>query len=207
MSTGQAQLSVQATAIRVGHYRWVVCGLLFLAATINYIDRQVLGILKPTLQAEFGWSELDYADIVFSFQLAYAIGLLLAGRVIDRLGAKTGFTIFIVLWSLAAIAHAEAPVFGGAAEHRRFRVRDGREAPEHDEDREAGLRAEPIDHAPGEEQADRVRELEREHDVRVVQLAPAELGLQRGLEDPEDLAIDVVDRRGEEQQSADHPAV
>ena len=54
----------------VSRYRWVICGLLFLAATINYIDRQVLGILKPTLQAEFGWSEIDYADIVFTFQLA-----------------------------------------------------------------------------------------------------------------------------------------
>ena len=104
-----------AAGAAVGRFRWVVCGLLFLAATINYIDRQVLGILKPTLQAEFGWSEIDYADIVFSFQLAYAIGLLLAGRVIDRIGAKTGFTVFIVIWSLAAIAHAEAPVFGGAA--------------------------------------------------------------------------------------------
>ena len=102
-------------ATGVGRFRWVVCGLLFLAATINYVDRQVLGILKPTLQAEFGWSEIDYADIVFAFQLAYAIGLVLAGRIIDRLGAKTGFTVFIVIWSLAAIAHAEAPLFGGAA--------------------------------------------------------------------------------------------
>ena len=63
-----------------GRYRWVICVLLFLAATINYIDRQVIGILKPTLQQQYGWSEIDYADIVFSFQLAYAIGLLLAGR-------------------------------------------------------------------------------------------------------------------------------
>ena len=62
---------------RVGRYRWVICGLLFFAATINYVDRQVIGILKPTLQAEFGWSEIDYADIVFAFQLAYAIGFLL----------------------------------------------------------------------------------------------------------------------------------
>src|SRR5688572_10369195 len=104
-----------AAATGVGRYRWVVCGLLFLAATINYVDRQVLGILKPTLQAEFGWSEIDYADIVFSFQLAYAIGLLLAGRIIDWLGTRTGFAVFIVIWSLAAIAHAEAPMFGGAA--------------------------------------------------------------------------------------------
>jgi ACS family hexuronate transporter-like MFS transporter len=115
MSNGRAQTAVQAPAVGVGRYRWVICALLFLAATINYIDRQVLGILKPTLQAQFGWSEIDYSDIVFAFQLAYAIGLLLAGRFIDWLGAKKGFAIFIVLWSLAAIAHAEAPLFGGAA--------------------------------------------------------------------------------------------
>jgi ACS family hexuronate transporter-like MFS transporter len=95
-----------------GNLRWVVCGLIFLATTINYIDRQVIGILKPTLQKEFGWSEIDYAAIVFSFQLAYAIGLLLAGPIIDRVGTKRGFTIAIVVWSVAAMAHAEAPVFG-----------------------------------------------------------------------------------------------
>jgi MFS transporter, ACS family, hexuronate transporter len=99
----------------IGRYRWVICGLLFFAATINYIDRQVIGILKPTLQTEFGWSEIDYGDIVFAFQLAYGIGLLAAGRMIDRLGAKTGFAVAIVIWSLAAMAHAEATVFGPAA--------------------------------------------------------------------------------------------
>ena len=97
-----------------GHFRWVVCALLFFAATINYIDRQVIGILKPTLQTEFGWSEIDYADIVFAFQLAYAIGLLLAGRIVDRIGARRGFAIAIVVWSLAAVAHAEATAFGPA---------------------------------------------------------------------------------------------
>ncbi len=95
-----------------GNYRWVICALLFFAATINYIDRQVISILKPTLQAEFGWSEIDYSDIVFAFQLAYAVGLLLSGRIIDRIGAKLGFAIAIVIWSLAAMAHAEAAVFG-----------------------------------------------------------------------------------------------
>ena len=103
------------TATTRGHYRWVICALLFFAATINYIDRQVIGILKPTLQAEFGWTEIDYADIVFAFQLAYAAGFLVAGRVMDRLGVRLGFTIAIVLWSLAAIAHAEAAVFGPGA--------------------------------------------------------------------------------------------
>ena len=95
-----------------GYYRWVVCALLFLAATVNYVDRQVIGILKPTLQGEFGWSEIDYADIVFSFQLAYAIGLVLSGRVMDRLGVKVGFAIAIIVWSVAAMLHAEATLIG-----------------------------------------------------------------------------------------------
>ena len=80
-----------ATAAKAGHYRWYVCGLLFFASVINYIDRQVIGILKPTLQQQYGWSELDYGDIVFSFQLAYAIGFLFAGRLMDRLGTRLGF--------------------------------------------------------------------------------------------------------------------
>jgi MFS transporter, ACS family, hexuronate transporter len=103
------------TRTRVGYYRWVICALLFFASTINYIDRQVIGILKPTLQREFGWSEIDYADIVFAFQLAYAIAFLFAGRMMDWLGAKKGYAIALVVWSIAAIAHAEAPVFGTAA--------------------------------------------------------------------------------------------
>ena len=101
-----------AVPARTGYVRWIVCALLFFAATINYIDRQVIGLLKPTLQKEFGWSELDYGDIVFSFQLAYAIGFLIAGRLIDRLGTRIGFAIAIVLWSIAAMGHAEAPVVG-----------------------------------------------------------------------------------------------
>jgi ACS family hexuronate transporter-like MFS transporter len=106
---------VSTSGGRVGNYRWVICALLFFAATINYVDRQVIGILKPTLQAEFGWSEIDYADIIFAFQLAYAIAFLFAGRMMDWLGTKTGFTIALVIWSLAAMAHAEAPVFGPMA--------------------------------------------------------------------------------------------
>lgn len=99
---------------RVGYYRWVVCALLFFASAVNYVDRQVIGILKPTLQHEFQWSELDYANIVFAFQLAYAIGLALAGRVVDRVGTKTGYTLAIVIWSIAAIVHAEAVPIGTA---------------------------------------------------------------------------------------------
>jgi ACS family hexuronate transporter-like MFS transporter len=107
-----ASVESAPAAARPGYFRWVICALLFLASTINYIDRQVIGILKPTLQGQFGWSEIDYADIVFAFQLAYAIGFLFAGRMMDRLGARLGFTIALVLWSLAAIAHAWAPIFG-----------------------------------------------------------------------------------------------
>ena len=94
-----------------GRYRWMVCAMLFIATTINYIDRQVIGLLKPDLQHLFGWTERDYAAIVFSFQLAYAIGLLLSGRVMDKLGTKKGYALAIILWSVAAIAHAFADWF------------------------------------------------------------------------------------------------
>ena len=97
-----------------GNFRWVICALLFLAATINYVDRQVIGLLKPMLQQQFGWSEIDYADIIFSFQLAYAIGYVFAGRVIDKVGTKTGFVLSLLVWSAAAIAHAYATSFGPA---------------------------------------------------------------------------------------------
>lgn len=109
-------LDAAASAVAsVGYRRWVICAMLFFAATINYVDRQVIGLLKPTLQAQFGWSEIDYADIVFAFQLAYAVGLLGAGRLMDRLGVRSGFALAIVVWSVAAMAHAEAEAFGGVA--------------------------------------------------------------------------------------------
>ena len=99
----------------VGRRRWVICSLLFFAATVNYIDRQVIGILKPTLQTQFSWTEVDYGWIVFSFQTAYAIGLLFVGRLMDRLGSKIGFAISIIIWSVAAIGHAYAIAIGGLA--------------------------------------------------------------------------------------------
>ncbi|HEV7698801.1 MAG TPA: MFS transporter [Pyrinomonadaceae bacterium] len=97
---------------RIGRYRWTICALLFFAATINYVDRQVIGILKPTLAGEFGWTELDYSWIVFSFQTAYAIGLLFVGKLMDRIGTKIGFALAIVVWSVAAIMHAWAVDIG-----------------------------------------------------------------------------------------------
>ena len=110
--TSPSPVAVSAPAARIGHYRWVVCALLFFATTVNYIDRQIIGILKPTLVEQFGWSdERIYAAIVFTFQLAYAIGLLLAGRVMDKLGTRIGFSLAVVLWSIAAVGHAAADWF------------------------------------------------------------------------------------------------
>ncbi len=114
ISTSQPSLAPGLPAGKPGHFRWVICGLLFGAATVNYIDRQVIGILKPTLVKEFGWAdERIYAAVVFSFQLAYAIGLVLAGRVMDRIGTRLGFAWAVILWSVAAVAHAAADRFPG----------------------------------------------------------------------------------------------
>jgi len=90
----------------VGRYRWRICGLLFFATTINYVDRQVLALLKPMLSVSIHMSELQYAHIVFAFQLAYAIGLLVMGRFIDRVGIRIGYAIAIGIWSVAAMGHA-----------------------------------------------------------------------------------------------------
>ena len=86
-------MSGEAPPARVGRYRWVICALLFAATAINYVDRQTIGVLKPTLQAELKWSESSYADIVFWFQCAYAIGYLAFGPIIDRIGARLGYAI------------------------------------------------------------------------------------------------------------------
>ncbi len=92
----------------IGKYRWTVVALLFFATTINYLDRQVIGLLKPTLETEFSWSETDYGNIVMAFSAAYALGMLLFGRIIDRIGTKSGYIISVVTWSIAAIGHAFA---------------------------------------------------------------------------------------------------
>lgn len=94
-------------------YRWTVCALLFVVTTINYVDRQVLGILAPTLQRDLNWSEVDYGDIVSWFSLVYAFGFLLAGRLLDRIGVRRGFAIAVVAWSVAAIGHAFARTAAG----------------------------------------------------------------------------------------------
>jgi ACS family hexuronate transporter-like MFS transporter len=93
---------------KIGNYRWVICALLFFATTINYVDRQILGYLKPTLEVEFNWSETDYANIVMVFAACYALGYIVFGNFIDRIGSKMGYTISITVWSIAAVAHAFA---------------------------------------------------------------------------------------------------
>src|SRR5712692_4427513 len=98
----------EGVAARVGHYRWVICALLFFATTINYIDRQVLGILASPLQKELGWSESQYGWIAAAFTGAYAVGLVVVGRLMDRLGTRKGFSIAVIFWSLAAMGHALA---------------------------------------------------------------------------------------------------
>ncbi len=92
----------------IGKYRWTVVALLFFATTINYLDRQVIGLLKPTLAEAFTWTETDYGHVVMAFSAAYAIGLLFFGRIIDRIGTKLGYIISIIAWSIAAIGHAFA---------------------------------------------------------------------------------------------------
>jgi ACS family hexuronate transporter-like MFS transporter len=96
------------TQQRTGYFRWSVCALLFFAATVNYIDRQVIGLLKPTLQDLYHWTEIDYSNIVFAFTAAYAIGLLLVGRIMDLLGVRKGFSLAVIVWSIAAMGHALA---------------------------------------------------------------------------------------------------
>ena len=103
-----AQATDTAPAMKVGNYRWVVVGLLFTAMVFNYVDRQMLGVLKPTLEKDLGWSETAYADIVFWFQAAYAVSYLLFGRFVDRVGARIGYAAAFTIWTIGHMATAGA---------------------------------------------------------------------------------------------------
>ena len=101
---------------KTGNYRWVICALLFFATTLNYLDRTIIGLLKDDIGAQFGWSESDYSNIVVCFQVAYALGLLGAGWLVDRLGTKLGYFLSVCVWSIATILHGFARgTFGFAA--------------------------------------------------------------------------------------------
>lgn len=105
--------AVEPRSLFIGRYRWVICSLLFFALTINYVDRQIIGILKPTLKTELGWNELDYGTVVFWFQTAYAAGLLLSGRFIDAVGTRRGLSATVIFWSIAGMLHAAAQTVTG----------------------------------------------------------------------------------------------
>ena len=95
-----------ASAGPLGRYRWTICALVFFATTVNYLDRAVISLLKPYLETEFNWNAGDYANIEIAFKVAYSLGMLGAGRLIDALGTKLGYALATLLWSLAAMGHA-----------------------------------------------------------------------------------------------------
>ena len=101
-------VSADPAALRVGRFRWVICALLFAATALNYVDRQIIGILQPTLAQQFHWSEIDYGNIVFWFEVAYAVGYLIFGKLIDRIGARAGYALAVGIWTVAHVAHAWA---------------------------------------------------------------------------------------------------
>jgi ACS family hexuronate transporter-like MFS transporter len=98
---------------KIGKYRWTICGLIFFATTVNYLDRQVLSLLKDRLEVQFNWSDSDYANIVSVFQFVYAISMVFAGRLIDWMGTKLGYATSLIVWSIGAMIHALAKSTGG----------------------------------------------------------------------------------------------
>jgi MFS transporter, ACS family, aldohexuronate transporter len=105
------ELASAPASNRVGYFRWVICALLLFGVTKNYMDRQLLGVLKTTLQHNFGWDDIQYGHLVSYFQAAYATGMLLVGRLIDRFGTRAGYAVAMTFWSLASMAHAAAGSF------------------------------------------------------------------------------------------------
>ena len=100
------------SSFRAGNFRWLICALLLFGVTKNYMDRQVLGVLKTTLQSDLGWNEIDYSNLVFAFQASYAAGMVAVGWLIDRLGVRLGYALAMVFWSLASMGHAIGSSFG-----------------------------------------------------------------------------------------------
>jgi MFS transporter, ACS family, hexuronate transporter len=106
---------IPVPAFVTGRFRWVICALLFLGVTKNYVDRNAIAFLKGPLEHQFGWNEVDYGNLVFAFQTDYALGMLLMGRFIDKLGTRKGYSFAVVFWSIASMAHAAASSLAGFA--------------------------------------------------------------------------------------------
>jgi MFS transporter, ACS family, hexuronate transporter len=105
-TSGIQATSGNSTTARAGYFRWVICALLLFGTTKNYMDRQVLGVLKTTLQHDLGWNEIDYSNLVFAFQASYALGMIVVGGLMDRLGTRLGYALAMIFWSLASMGHA-----------------------------------------------------------------------------------------------------
>lgn len=106
-------MSGERIGAKIGHYRWTICALLFFSTTISYVDRQIIGILGPSLQADLHWNEQQFGDVVSWLTIGYGLGFLFAGRVMDRFGTRKGLGGSIVIWSLSAMAHAFARTTAG----------------------------------------------------------------------------------------------
>jgi MFS transporter, ACS family, hexuronate transporter len=122
----------KANVTRTGHLRWYICGLLFYATTVNYMDRTVLGILKPVIAGELHWTDTEYGLINSAFQLGYAVMMPLAGRLIDGVGIRIGYSVAVLFWSLASMSHAFAgsglaklPIFQPRSKQLRTGFQDG----------------------------------------------------------------------------------
>src|SRR5712671_3709750 len=117
-SVQAADAASTSAPTRIGNFRWVICALLLFGVTKNYMDRQLLGVLKTTLQHDFGWNDIQYGHLVSYFQIAYAAGMLLVERLIDRFGTRAGYALAMTFWSLASMAHAAAGTFSSFAAAR-----------------------------------------------------------------------------------------
>jgi len=105
VTSSSAAYQPKNAANTIGRFRWVICAVLLLGTTKNYMDRQLISVLKSTLQHDLGWNEIDYGNLVFYFQAAYALGMVVMGRLIDKLGTRLGYAVAMVGWSLASMAH------------------------------------------------------------------------------------------------------
>jgi|SRR5580693_2731197 len=108
-----ANTSATGAALQaIGRYRWVICGLLLFATTKSYMDRQVLSVLKETLSRDFHWTEIDYSNIVLTFQTFYAVGMVLVGRLVDKLGTRKAFALTMTCWSIASMSNGFGKSYG-----------------------------------------------------------------------------------------------